>query len=381
MSIAPNGPDKCNLTFDNSSTQDQRLSLAKDHTGRPVIVKKITIPDNPREIDTHCRFHHRNLIHAWNVLVPGVCKIDKVYLILEPALFTLKEFIQASQSTVNYFEQAEDFSEDIILGVSYLHHQGVCHNKIHLNHIMIKVFPGSTTVEGRNVAALTDFKYATGISSAGITQDLKNSGVCILKMFLLDSSDIIDLPDEEITNGLYRYRRKFGRNMNGIEFFRSKSIDIESSEFPKKTITIKVSQKFRDIFIQVCKYFLKQNSLVYQLYFYLHTLYRLESLKLDYDFGMVSNFCKYSLDQKSNPTECLPWISKFEGVLLANTVFDTFTSIQDLLILGKTIFNSRDYLKVYNYNYKCENFKELVLLDIKNSELFSMISNPEKFLV
>jgi len=371
---------KCDIVFGKELSEG--IYFGKDHQGNSVVIKKI-IPDNPDYIDVHCRFRHPNLLQG-DILVPGICKIDHVILLLEPAIYSLKDFIDLESKNESYFRRAEFFADDLIRGLSFLHKNFLCHNMIHERHCLIMA---------SDTAVLTDFKYVTSSSPNLEIIDNKNLGLVFLKMFTLSESE----------SNLTKYMSVFGKKMPYQNLLYGKNYYIQDDIYEKDLPLVSLDSRFKYVFTEIVKYFDFDDSLDF-VFSCLHNLHRhcrcANSLLPDLTAENIIKFTEYAVyhsiqadeengdgnvDNGGNDKENLPpqhidqdilkYIFCFSGILKPNTIFDTCLSLEDLPSC-KIIFD-HDYLKVFekkgNINLKYKN--------LKGTSLQKMFSDPGSFLI
>lgn len=346
---------RCNIALGKSI--GQYVNFGRDHIGKSIVIKRIS-GENSNYIDIHCRFDHPNILQG-SILVPGICNIDHIILLLEPAIYNLKHFMDFETKNQIYFSRAESFSDDLIRGLSFLHSQGFSHNKITAEHCLIL---------GSDTACLSDFKYASEITEDSKKSDNKNLGRIFLRLFTLTDSE------SEIS----RYMSVFGKKFPYQNLISGNSYFVQEEDNHEKIISLKqILPVFKSALSDMLREFKDDDPLEF-IFSCIHNLHRHcrsgHKLLPDLNINNIINFTEYSYNMRNPDSDILKYVFIFDGILKPHTVYDSISDISEIDIC-EVIF-SDDYLKIYKKN----NTMEYYLGDIKDTNLYSMITNTASVL-
>jgi serine/threonine protein kinase len=180
---------------------EQQLSqgtyIGRDNEGRMVVIKSIdkTIGNKGifSEIDVSRRIIHQNVIHAWSVVIPLVCSTSDIWLLYEPSMMSLGDYIGLKINLDNY----RNLALNIINGCGFLHSVNIAHCNITPENVLLV-----SDTNGNTTAKLSNFYYS--IMTYDINTKLLDSIGCastILQLYTAKiSSDNIFLLEEYYHN-------------------------------------------------------------------------------------------------------------------------------------------------------------------------------------
>jgi tRNA A-37 threonylcarbamoyl transferase component Bud32 len=359
---------RCNITY-GSIIKGTNVSFGKDYLGRSVIIKKITA-ENPLYIDTHCRFRHECLLKAVDILVPGVCDIQNMILLLEPAAYSIHDFVLYEAKNEDYHRRSNKYADDLARGLDFLHKNDLAHNLVHSRNCLVKDLDS---------ACLSDFKMVSYIDDVKRVNDNKNMGKVFVHMFVY--ADVMDTTSDYIENSISKYKRLFNKDIPYRYLIEGDSyvFDHPHLMYP---LEFTDTPAFREEFSVMLKKFTGDTYLDFA-FSCLHNLYRFSGRHASHDTRVAShvasvashvesviNFTLYSYGFIEPTPEILKMIFKVKGIILPNTVYNLCQNMDTLEHFGPKIFDFENYLSEYDYLASLP----LTLKDIRGTRLYDMFT-------